>query len=186
MDTKEYKRQYYLKNKQKLNKAGSDRYYASKTKLEDRACAHCCAVFSPKRKDNTFCTYSCGVKFWRQNNKESQSEYFKNLYHSNFDRRMSTCLRSRLLKALKGGIKSHKTKELLGCSIEELRVYLESKFQPGMSWNNWTKDGWHIDHIKPLASFDLTDPQQLKEACHYTNLQPLWAEENLRKGDKCE
>jgi hypothetical protein len=53
-----------------------------------------------------------------------------------------------------------------------------------MSWDNWTTDGWHIDHIKPLASFDLTDRQQLLLACHYTNLQPLWAIDNLSKGDR--
>jgi len=53
-----------------------------------------------------------------------------------------------------------------------------------MTWDNWTLDGWHIDHIKPLASFDLTDRKQLLEACHYTNLQPLWAKDNLTKNDK--
>jgi desulfoferrodoxin (superoxide reductase-like protein) len=53
-----------------------------------------------------------------------------------------------------------------------------------MTWDNWTTDGWHIDHIKPLASFDLTDRKQLLEACHYTNLQPLWAKDNLIKSDK--
>jgi hypothetical protein len=48
-----------------------------------------------------------------------------------------------------------------------------------MTWDNWTTDGWHIDHIKPLASsFDLTDRKQFLEACHYTNLQPLWAKDN--------
>ena len=61
---------------------------------------------------------------------------------------------------------------------------LESKFQSGMTWDNWALDGWHIDHIKPLASFDLTDRNQLLEACNYTNLQPLWAKDNLSKGAK--
>jgi len=61
---------------------------------------------------------------------------------------------------------------------------LESKFQPDMNWDNWASDGWHIDHIKPLASFDLTDREQLLIACHYTNLQPLWAKDNIAKSDK--
>jgi len=52
-----------------------------------------------------------------------------------------------------------------------------------MNWDNWGIYGWHIDHIKPLASFDLTKREQLFEAVHYTNLQPLWANENLSKGD---
>lgn len=61
-------------------------------------------------------------------------------------------------------------------------VHLERQFTPGMSWTNY--GDWHIDHIKPLASFDLTDRVQLLVACHFTNLQPLWAEENLKKGDR--
>jgi hypothetical protein len=68
----------------------------------------------------------------------------------------------------------------LGCSISELKVYIESKFQSGMSWNNYGK--WHIDHIKPLVKFDLQDRAQFLEACHFTNLQPLWAEQNILKG----
>lgn len=68
----------------------------------------------------------------------------------------------------------------LGCSITELKTYLESQFQPGMSWINY--GDWHIDHIKPLINFDLTDKEQFRQACHYSNLQPLWAQDNLTKG----
>lgn len=70
----------------------------------------------------------------------------------------------------------------LGCSIEELKTHLESKFQPGMSWDNYGRKGWHIDHIKPLALYNLLDQEELKQASHYTNLQPLWWQDNLRKG----
>jgi hypothetical protein len=66
-------------------------------------------------------------------------------------------------------------------AVLNLKIHLESKFQPGMTWENHGRNGWHIDHIKPLCSFDLTDLMQLRQACHYTNLQPLWAKENLRK-----
>ena len=85
----------------------------------------------------------------------------------------------------------------LGCDVNKLRSHLESLFQEGMEWGNhstgYDKNGnkrtdfdrfWHIDHIKPLSSFDLTDAEQAKEACHYTNLQPLWADENMAKSDK--
>lgn len=65
--------------------------------------------------------------------------------------------------------------------MAELIVHLESKFRPGMTWENRGKKGWHIDHIKPLSAFDLTDPGQVSDACHYTNLQPLWWKENLDK-----
>jgi hypothetical protein len=64
--------------------------------------------------------------------------------------------------------------------------YLESKFQSGMTWENYGKNGWHIDHIRPLSSFNLIDDKQLKLACHYTNLQPLWAKDNLVKSNKWE
>lgn len=72
----------------------------------------------------------------------------------------------------------------LGCSISELKAHLEAQFQPGMTWENHGKYGWHIDHKKPLNSFDLTNLEQLREACHFSNLQPMWAKENYSKRDK--
>lgn len=89
-------------------------------------------------------------------------------------------LRCRLRLALKNGQKRGSAVKDLGCTVAELKAHLESHFLPGMTWENHGK--WHIDHKKPLASFDLTDRQQFFEACHYTNLQPLWAEDNFRKG----
>jgi hypothetical protein len=74
------------------------------------------------------------------------------------------------------------SKELLGCTAEELKVYIESKFKPGMTWENYGREGWHIDHVKACANFDLTNPAQQRECFHYTNLQPLWAQENRKKG----
>lgn len=93
-------------------------------------------------------------------------------------------LRHRLYMALKLNSKCGSAVELLGCTSEEATRYLEKKFLPGMSWGN--QGEWHIDHIRPLASFDLQDPKQLAEACHYTNLQPLWARDNILKKDKWE
>lgn len=72
----------------------------------------------------------------------------------------------------------------LGCSIEEFRAYIEELFEPGMTWENRGPRGWHLDHIRPLASLDLTDREQFLQACHYTNYQPLWAADNLTKGAK--
>ncbi len=98
--------------------------------------------------------------------------------------RLRKQLRSRVYCAIKGNFKSGSAVRDLGCSIEYLKAYLEGQFEPGMSWDNWGRHGWHIDHIHPLASFDLTDPEQFKQAVHYTNLQPLWAKDNLEKGTK--
>ena len=96
--------------------------------------------------------------------------------------RLSRALRSRLRLAIKNCQKAGSAVRDLGCTINELKSYLQVQFRPGMTWDNWAIDGWHIDHIKPLASFDLADREQFLQACHYTNLQPLWAEENLSKG----
>ena len=71
--------------------------------------------------------------------------------------------------------------DLTGCTVAELRQYLEAQFTDGMSWEN--RSEWHIDHVRPCASFDLTDPEQQRECFHYTNLQPLWAADNLSKSD---
>lgn len=73
-----------------------------------------------------------------------------------------------------------------GCTIDALRAHIESQWLPGMSWDNHTWDGWHIDHIKPCSSFRLTDPEQVRLCYHYTNLRPLWAMDNWRKSDKVE
>jgi hypothetical protein len=98
--------------------------------------------------------------------------------------RMLGNLRTRIYHAMKKDTKGKKTKELLGCSIQELKIYLESKFREGMSWGNYGKYGWHIDHIIPCSMFDLTNLEQQKKCFHYSNLQPLWAVENLKKYNK--
>lgn len=92
-------------------------------------------------------------------------------------------LRRRVLTALKGHRRCTSTFLLLGCSREYLRARLEAKFRPGMTWENYGPV-WHVDHIRPCASFDLTDPAQQRECFHFSNLQPLFAAENLAKGDK--
>ena len=96
---------------------------------------------------------------------------------------MSHYFRVGLRKALLtvGGKKQSKTFELLGYSVEDLKKHLESQFKDGMSWSNHGKFGWHIDHILPCASFDLTNPEEQKKCFHYSNLQPLWWNENLAK-----
>jgi len=71
---------------------------------------------------------------------------------------------------------------LLGCTIKEFKQHIESQFSEGMSWDNHGE--WHIDHIKPISSFDLTQEAEQKKAFHYLNVQPLWAIDNMRKGSK--
>lgn len=92
--------------------------------------------------------------------------------------------RTRLYNAIKGHVKSARTEELMGCSVDALLKHLESQFTEGMTWDNYGK--WHIDHIRPCASFDFTKEADQRECFNYTNLQPLWAEDNYRKNDKYE
>lgn len=140
---------------------------------------------------------------YRKINKESISAKDKSRYESNKEHIKNTVaswqknqgcgsnfkiaknIRDRLRKAIKSDEK-RLTVDLLGCSIEELKYFLESKFDTGMTWDNYGFYGWHIDHIKPLSSFNLSNPEELSMACHYTNLQPLWAIDNLKKAKKWE
>lgn len=117
-----------------------------------------------------------------QKNKEKRRVYERNYYKNNPQARIAKNLRIRIRDFFKGCYKPESAINHLGCSVEELKDYLESQFQPGMSWDNYGVHGWHVDHIKSLDSFDLTDLEQFKEACHYTNLQPLWAKDNWLKG----
>ena len=100
--------------------------------------------------------------------------------------KMNVGLRRYINKTLKihKSPKYHKLNEVLGCSVYELKKYLETKFQPGMTWENHGLYGWHIDHIKPLSKFNMLNSNEQKKAFHYTNLQPLWAKDNLKKSNK--
>lgn len=125
-------------------------------------------------------------KEWYEKNKEANKEYIRE-YKKNrlatdpgFKIRMN--LSTRLCMALKNNSKAASTLELLGCTIEQLKSHLESKFQEGMTFENYGE--WHIDHIKPCCSFDLTDAEQQKICFHWSNLQPLWAKDNLSKGGR--
>lgn len=91
-------------------------------------------------------------------------------------------LRHRIYCALRFNTKVGSAVKDLGCSIEEFKQYLESKFVESMTWENYGK--WHIDHVVPLDSFNLSNREELLLACHYTNLQPLWAKDNLVKSNK--
>jgi len=140
-------------------------------------------------------------KKYRNENKEKIQEYFrinreklskKSLFrqHNNLNYRISHNLRIRLYDALFKKKKPCSTLKGLGCTIEELKHYLEKQFYNNpetgepMTWNNYGKLGWHIDHVKPLNWFDLSKEKDFLIAVHYTNLQPMWAEENYAKHNK--
>jgi hypothetical protein len=165
-------------NKDKIKKQRQEYYQRNKSKILDYN-----KSWRETNKDNLKEKQKIYGKEYYEANKEKQFKYQKNRKKTDIQFKLSCAIRSRLYTSIKDKCKVGSAVKDLGCSVDELIIYLESKFQEGMSWDNWKHDGWHIDHIKPLASFDLTDRNQFLEACNYTNLQPLWAKDNFSKGD---
>jgi hypothetical protein len=122
------------------------------------------------------------TKRWQQTNKKRYNAYLVEKRRNDPNAKLRHILRTRLLRAVAGNARAGSAVADLGCSIPELKQYIERQFRPGMTWANHGE--WHIDHKRALAGFDLTDRGQFLQACHYTNLQPLWAFENLQKSDK--
>lgn len=144
------------------------------------------------------CQNQAAKRRWHDNNREEANRKKRQKYHRGDElkryfrdycrrrrqdpaQRLLHALRVRLCQALNGLEKKEAaTKELVGCSIEQLWSHLEAQFQPGMTRENY--GDWHVDHVRPCASFDLADPAQQRECFHFSNLQPLWARDNLAKG----
>jgi hypothetical protein len=129
-------------------------------------------------------------KAYREKNKKAivkkQSEYNSKKYIQDLNYNLMCKLRARIKTGIKkvGGVKSQKTYDLLGCSYSEFKMYFQSKFTKGMTWEKFMNSEIHIDHIIPCSKFDLTNEAEQKICFHYTNLQPLWALDNLKKGNK--
>jgi len=186
---KEYQKKYREKNKEKLNKY----YWKNIEKLKKYHLEYNIKNNEKRKKYQ---------KKYREENREkklkdSKEHYLKNrekiikqnAIYSTFRRRtdINFALRSRLScrirSALRNNSKSKRTMELLGVPhIDFLKTWLECKFKEGMTWEN--RHLWHIDHIIPCSSFDLTKAEEQSKCFHYTNLQPLWASENLSKGNR--
>ena len=175
---KKYHKKWYLKNKKKiLEKA---KKWAKKNPEKKK-------ISSDKWIKNNLEKHRFNSRQWYKKNKKyaskRSSSYNIKKYKTDSSFRLKACLRSRVICVLKERIKSAPTMKLLGVkNIEFVWNHLEKSFKPGMTRKNHGK--WHIDHIKPCSSFDLTKPSEQRECFHYTNLQPLWASENLAKGSK--
>lgn len=123
------------------------------------------------------------IKKWKDENSENIRNYYRYKYHSDKIYKLITNVRGRINQFLKTKkiMKKNKTFEMVGCKPEFLREYIEKKFTIGMSWDIMGKE-IHIDHIIPLSSAKTED--EVLKLCHYTNLQPLWAKDNLKKSNK--
>ena len=153
---------YRTKNKDKIKQQQKDWYSKPENKIKVRIRQN-----TPERK-------------------RAQYAYFRKRRKNDPNYRMIHNLRGALGKLIIRNqkiIKNKRTKELIGCSVEELKAHIEKQFLPGMSWDNYGYKTWHIDHIRPLSSAKTMDDIIRLNLMHYTNLQPLWAKDNLKKSD---
>jgi hypothetical protein len=179
---REYNRARYLANRDQVRAQQAAYVEANKTELYAKNRARNKAWYEQNRE-----AYLAGrrAKYAIDKKRSELQPGWSTRYHRqrravDLDFRLRCNLRVRVSRLMKSGsaIKD------LGCSVPEFRAYLASKFQPGMTWSNYGRQGWHVDHVRPLSMFDLTDREQLKQACHYTNMQPMWWRDNLSKGGK--
>jgi len=160
-----------------------------------KTCIECNSDFIAHKQTTKFCSAKCNnlnlyknrdvVAYNARKRKtimgpKARARHFER-YNNDVNYRLTCVLRARLNRSVRCNNKTGSAVQDLGCSIEDFKLYIESKFQPGMTWDNWSRNGWHLDHKEPLGSFNLEDPEQLKKACHYTNLQPMWIEDHKAK-----
>ena len=191
LDNKEYFRQYNLDNKEKIKKCKKQYYLDNQEKIkEERKQYYLDNKEKIKQyKKQYYLDNQKKIKKWKLNNKEkirkTRREYEKNRLKTDPIFKIIRYQRRRMRAVLKGEFKCKSTIELLGCSAEYCWNHLEQQFKPGMTRDNYGL--WHVDHIIPCASFDdLSDTKQQKKCFHYTNLQPLWAVDNMKKGAKLD
>ncbi len=194
----------------KCSKCGKDKSYSNfykEKRAKDglrSACKQCLNICSKnyvqknKQKIKKYCS-----EYYKENRnhlKSNRRSYYKankqtvNKVHASYIRqrrsndplfKLMGNIRGGIYKCIKGLSKSSKSIDYIGCDINLLKKHLESLFQEGMTFENYGL--WHVDHIRPLNSFKFCEEDlesQLKEAWHYSNLQPLWAKDNLTKGSQ--
>jgi hypothetical protein len=114
------------------------------------------------------------------------SNFFGKCHECDGNHKFRNAYRGRIATALKNNKRDGRVEKMLGCSVSEGRKHIESTWKPGMNWANHGLHGWHIDHIRPCASFDFSRKEEQRVCFDHKNLQALWAKENLKKGAKWE
>jgi hypothetical protein len=175
--TPNYVKEYYKNNKEVLLERVKKHYHENKETILPKIRERSSKYYYDNRE--TRLEYR---KEYNKNNREKRNEYLSNKKKIDPIYRLSCIVRNRIYSFLKNKniTKQNKTFDIVGCSPELLKEYLEKQFVDGMCWDN--RNEWHIDHIIPLSSAKTED--EILKLCHYTNLRPLWAEDNLRKSNK--
>jgi hypothetical protein len=181
LDNKEYVREknkinhaeYYKNNREYVIKKSSEYYHGNKDTISIKMKKY-------REKNSEKISERTRKIYWENPEKKRQQK--KDYYLNNIVARLKRNLYNRFRRVMKG--KGSDVNKYLGCSFEFLKEYLESKFINGMSWDNYDYHEWHIDHIIPCSYFDLTKEDEIKKCFHYTNMQPLYWMDNLKKGKK--
>ena len=145
-------------------------------------CKTCHSSISTKFNKQNPEKYKVYRNNWYKKNSKNLIKKLKHRRNTDLLYKLRIGVRTRIKIALKNNSKRGRTIELIGIDIVGLKNYLETKFTDGMTWENYGLYGWHIDHIIPLSSAKNED--EFTKLCHYTNLQPLWTEDNLKKSNK--
>jgi hypothetical protein len=159
-----------------LNKSRSNGYRVE--------CRECTKLITKTYKEKNKLKIKESNKKFIENNPDYHNDYRRDKFKNNIQYRLQCYVRARILKYLKSKkiLKNNLTFNIVGCTPDELKKHIESQFLENMSWDNHSLYGWHIDHKIPLSS--AKTEEEAYQLCHYTNLQPLWAEDNLKKSNK--
>jgi hypothetical protein len=167
----EYQKEYYLKNRERRREQMKEWDLKNKEHIKEYRLKN----EEHKKEYNKEYNSRPETQEYRRNRKRNQ-------YQTDINFRILTLCRGRLLEALKGFDKSASTMELIGCTPDELRRHIESKFEPWMTWENQGLGGWDIEHIKACAKFNLADPEEQRACFNWSNLQPMEHIANIKKG----
>tara|TARA_R110002111_G_scaffold1118_1_gene7974 strand:+ start:137 stop:667 length:531 start_codon:yes stop_codon:yes gene_type:complete len=170
---KEYQKEYCLKNKERIKEYN----FKNKEHIKERK-----KKWNLKNKERN--KEQKKEYLSRPETKELRRNRMRNRYKTDINFRLTDLCRRRLRHALKGNSKTASTIELIGCTIEELRQHIESKFEPWMNWENQGLGGWDIEHIKACFHFNMSDPKQQRACFNWSNLQPMEHIANIKKGTR--
>lgn len=172
-----YARRHYLKHREKMKV--QRRAYYERTKSQVRAQSKAWLERNFERYIAWLAEYRKRPEVIARNRAKFHAKKKNNPSFA-----LSLTLRCRIRRAIKAqsGVKAKKSFDLLGCSIEHARKHIEAQFEPGMGWENYGRNGWHLDHVVPCSSFDLRNPKHQQRCFHYSNLRPVWERDNILKG----